>query len=342
LAVQAMSGSESSARFPAFGSAGMIAVVDPAGLVPALEAVQRTVAAFDLACSHFRPDSEVSAVNRAGGSAVRVSVLLLEAVGAALRAVQLTDGDVDPTLGRALIALGYDREVALVPGGRGDGSAGAGEPAPPILLSAAPGWRTIRIDAAARTISVGRGISLDLGATAKALAADHAAAAARVAADCGVLVSLGGDIALAGPPPPDGWRVRVTDDHRAGVRAPGQWITLHSGGLATSSTTVRRWREGETTRHHLLDPASGQPAQAPWRTVSVAAVDCLDANIASTAAIVRGAGAADWLQVAGLPSRLVSQQGTVLHVAGWPAQEDDLAPYRSACTAAATLAKARA
>lgn len=319
--MQAISGVPSSAEFPVFGSTGIVLVADPAKLARAHEAVQRTVAAFDLACSRFRSDSELSALNRASGSPVQVSSLLLEAVTAALRAAWLTDGDVDPTLGEALIALGYDRDFALVGHGRPDGRERSS-----ISIAAVPGWRTIRIDPLASTIRLGRGIVLDLGATAKALAADHAAAAAGAAAGCGVLVSFGGDIALHGPAPPEGWRVRVTDDHRSGAQAPGQWITLQAGGLATSSTTVRRWRAGDQTLHHLLDPASRRPVQTVWRTVSVAAGSCLDANIATTAAIVRGARAAPWLRSIGLPSRLVSGPGRSLHLAGWPQQGDDLAP----------------
>jgi thiamine biosynthesis lipoprotein len=342
-----MSDADTSARFPVFGSTGIVVVADPAGLARARDAVQQTVAAFDLACSRFRADSELSALNRSGGSPVRVSPLLLEAVGAALRAAQITDGDVDPTLGAALIALGYDRDLALVGDDSPPGHAGAATPgraggptpgragAPTVSFAAVAGWRTIRIDEPARTISLGRGITLDLGATAKALAADHAAAAARLAAGCGVLVSLGGDIALGGPAPPDGWRVRVTDDHRSGSEAPGQWVALRSGGLATSSTTVRRWRTGDETVHHLLDPASGRPAQAVWRTVTVAAATCLDANIASTAAIVRGERAVAWLGSIGLPSRLVSGDGTSLHLAGWPGQGDDLMPFERGTVAEA-------
>ena len=202
-------------------------------------------------------------------------------------------------------------------------------PAPPkrtLAFTSIAGWRTIRIDLDAGTVVFGRGVSLDLGATAKALAADHAASAAADAAGCGVLVSLGGDIATAGPAPAEGWPVRVTDDHRAGVDVPGQWITIRSGGLATSSTTVRRWRSGGATVHHLLDPSSRLPVSGGWRTVSVTAATCLDANIASTAAVVRGERAPAWLESLALPSRLVSDGGLVLHVAGWPSDGDDLAP----------------
>jgi thiamine biosynthesis lipoprotein len=293
-------------------------------LPDAVDAVGVTVDAFDLACSRFREDSELSALNRAGGRAVRVSRLLLEAVAAGVRAAELTDGDVDPTLGEALIALGYDRDFEF-----GLDRQTASGPAPPkraLAFTSVAGWRTIRIDLDAGTVALGRGVSLDLGATAKALAADHAAAAAADAAGGGVLVSLGGDIATAGPAPPEGWRVRVTDDHRAGVDAAGQWITIRSGGLATSSTTVRRWRSGGATVHHLLDPSSRLPVSGGWRTVSVTAATCLDANIAGTAAVVRGERAPAWLQSLALPSRLVSDGGLVRHVAGWPSDGDDLAP----------------
>jgi FAD:protein FMN transferase len=323
---------EKLARFEAFGSDGMVAVDDPGRLAVALAEVRRTVAEFDLACSRFRDDSELSAVNAAAGTAVAVSPLLLEAVGAALRGARLTDGAVDPTVGRALIALGYDRdfaeveeveEVGAVRGARGDRGIGTGGRRS-ISIAPAPGWRAVALDTAAGTVRVARGVRLDLGAAAKALAADHSARDASAAAGCGVLVSLGGDIALAGAPPIDGWRVRVTDDHRAGIDAPGQWITLRSGGLATSSITVRRWRTEMGSVHHLVDPATGGPVAAVWRTVSIAAGSCLDANIASTASIVRGRRAPEWLALLGLPSRLVGVDGRVRHLAGWPAEGDDL------------------
>jgi thiamine biosynthesis lipoprotein len=139
---------------------------------------------------------------------------------------------------------------------------------------------------------------------------------------CGALVAIGGDIATAGPPPREGWRIHVTDDHRARPDAPGQTVAIASGGLATSSTATRRWRHGSATMHHIIDPATGAPAVGRWRTVSVAAATCTDANIASTAALVRGdAAAAGWLERCGLPARLVDHRGGALHVGEWPLAE---------------------
>jgi thiamine biosynthesis lipoprotein len=302
--------------FDALGSTAVVAVSDPASLERARRAAEQVVDAFDRACSRFRADSELSRLNRAGGEAVPVSELMLDAVGAALGAAQLTDGDVVPTVGEALIALGYDRDFAAI------GAAGTGPS--PIRIAPVPAWQTVQLDREAGTIRLGRGVKLDLGATAKALAADHAAAAASEAAGCGTLVSLGGDIAICGPAPSGGWKVRVTDDHRSDTTAPGQSITLYEGGLATSSTSVRRWPTSSGEAHHLIDPATGSSAGSYWQTVSVTAASCLDANTASTAAIIRGERALSWLQTLGLPSRLVGVDGLVRYLAGWPADGDDL------------------
>lgn len=302
--------------FEALGGQATVAVADPAGLEAARAGAERVVSDFDLACSRFRPDSELCAVNGAAGRWVPVSPLFLEAVYAALHAAQLTDGDVDPTVGEALVALGYDRDFAEM--------AQRPPAAPRVSIARVPGWRTVQVNPETGAVKVPRGVMLDLGATAKALAADHAAAAAARQAGCGALVSLSGDLAIAGPAPEGGWPVRVTDDHRADVTAPGQWITLRSGGLATSSTTVRRWPSGSGTVHHLIDPATGGAVESPWRTVTVSAASCLDANTASTAAVIRGHRAAPWLERLGLPSRLVSLDGTAQHVAGWPVDGDDL------------------
>jgi thiamine biosynthesis lipoprotein len=133
-------------------------------------------------------------------------------------------------------------------------------------------------------------------------------------------VSVGGDIATSGPAPAGGWQIRVTDDHRHRPSAPGQTVSIHSGGLATSSTAVRRWSHGGRTMHHILDPRTGEPSSSTWRTVSVAAASCADANIASTASIVRGSAAPAWLASLGLPARLLDADGEVTTVGAWPAE----------------------
>jgi thiamine biosynthesis lipoprotein len=246
-------------------------------------------------------------VHAARGAAVQVGPLLAGAVSVALRAAELTNGIVDPTIGAAVRALGYDRDFSQV---RDDDRPIA--PAGP-----APGWRRLEWDAEQRLLRVPRGVWLDLGATAKALAADRIAARAADLAGCGVLVSLGGDVAIGGEPPGEGWQVGVSDDHED--PKPTLTLTLTAGGLATSGTFRRRWRRGGRTVHHIVDPRTGDVAAPCWRTASVVAATCVDANIASTAAIVMGRAAPGWLAECGLPARLVAEDGTVTSVTGWPA-----------------------
>ncbi len=295
-------------RFAVFGTSAVLLVTTDSVLRDARSLVDGELGAVDLACNRFRPDSEISILNGSRGAEVKVSGLFAEAIEAGLRAARLTAGDVDPTCGAALASLGYDRDFAL----NTKSCLVTGPPAP------AAGWQRIGWDRSRAAVRLPRGVQLDLGATAKAWAADRCARLASQRLGCGVLLSLGGDIAVAGQAPAHGWRVRATDDHAAGPDAPGQTVVVSSGGLATSSVAVRTWRRGGEHVHHIVRPATGRPARSCWRTMSVAAASCLDANIASTAAIIRGEPALTWLTELGLPARLVRHDGTVTRTAGWP------------------------
>ena len=309
---------EASASWRALGTGVQVTVTDGRHLAAARAMLEADLAAVDLACSRFRPDSEIVALDRVtGGGPAEVSPLLAEAIAVALRAARLTDGDVDPTVGAAMNAVGYDRDFSLV--------AREG-PAVKLTVRTIPGWRQVEFDEQARLLRLPPGVRLDLGATAKAWAADRAATRIAAATGSGVLVSLGGDVAVSGRAPDGGWRIRVQDvsgrpeDPPTG---PSAVVAIRTGGLATSSTAARRWRRGGDILHHILDPRTGLPAAVVWRTVSVAAATCTDANIASTAAIIRGRAAPAWLTELGLPSRLVDEAGRVHTVAGWPTEAGD-------------------
>lgn len=325
------------ARWQALGTSVELVVSDGHTLAQARAILERQLDEIDRACSRFRNDSELMRVNAGAGRTVRVGSLLIEAVELALRAAELTDGDVDPTVGAALVLAGYDRDMQLLdrisPATKDTSTGACPGPSlePHVRATLLCGWRAVELDRERCTLRIPRGVKLDLGATAKAWAADRAAIAIHEAVGCGVLVSLGGDISTAGPAPSGathgqkaqtGWQIHVTDNHRSGPSGPGQTISIADGGLATSSTTVRRWRHREQTMHHIIDPTSGAPAEEVWRTVSVAASDCADANIAATAAIVRGARAPEWLAGLGLPARLVGRTGEVLTVGSWPAEDE--------------------
>ncbi len=328
-----------------FASKVVLRATEPSALDRARAAAERELDAIDRACSRFRDDSELAFVNASAGGAVHASPLLMEALALGVRAAEITEGDVDPTIGAALVLAGYDRDWRLLdapgeiappagPGKRTPRQAPDSSTPPPAPDSSTPpgapgnpgaasvrvtgGWRRVVLDRERGIVRLPAGAMLDLGATAKAWAADRAAAAAAAAGGCGALVAIGGDVAVNGPAPAGGWAIRVTDDHRSSPRAAGQTVTIVSGGLATSSTSVRRWSHAGRTLHHILDPATGEPATGPWRTVSAAAGSCADANIATTAAIVRGERALAWLGTVGLPARLVEVDGRVRTVGDWP------------------------
>jgi len=297
----------------ALGSSVRVIVTRPQSLTAAKAAVDDVLRAIDAAASRFREDSELSRLNAATDQVVKVSPLLAQAIGEALRGARLTEGAVDPTVGHAMRLAGYDADFGSVPP-LGEGLQ--------LVARRVPGWQAVQFSPATRTVIVPRGVELDLGATAKALASDLAATAAlnAMSKEGGVLVSLGGDIAVAGEPPPQGWSIQASEDATTPISDRDEAVSISSGGMATSGTTVRRWVRGQTILHHIIDPATGLPADSIWRTATVVAGSCVDANIASTAAIVLSDRAPAWLEHRMLAARLVDRDGGVHRLAGWPAQ----------------------
>ncbi|MDQ2749795.1 MAG: FAD:protein FMN transferase [Actinomycetota bacterium] len=268
------------------------------------------LARVDAVASRFRPDSALSLANDRAGRPTPIPRLLVELIDAALDAAAQTGGAVDPTVGLAMHGLGYDRDITDV---IMDG--------PPLAGPAASrSWRDVRLDREAGLVTVPAGAALDLGATAKAYIADHAARALNRRYDTGVLVELGGDVAVAGHRT-GGWCLEVAE--RQG--GDGQLVLLRHGGLATSTTTVRTWRRGGRAVHHIVDPRTGRPTDGPWRTASVYAPSALAANTASTAAIVMGEGALGWLANRRLAGRLVGRDGRVVTTGTWPATRSAVA-----------------
>lgn len=290
-----------------------LVVTSPALLPSARAIADEVLAGIELAASRFRDDSEISSLAAASSRAARagavsceheVSPVLADLLTAALDAAELTAGAVDPTVGRAMEALGYDRDLALVQSVDGPLRA---------VVGRVPGWRTLHLTG--DRLRLPSGVALDLGATAKAVAADRVAA--RVAAELGtgVLVCLGGDLATAGASPAGGWQVLVQDT----PADPAAHLALrHGAAVATSSTVRRTWRREGRTLNHIVDPATSQPVGTTWRSVSVVAPTCAEANALSTGALVESTRAVDWLRQRGRPARLVARDGQVVLVGGWP------------------------
>jgi FAD:protein FMN transferase len=297
-------------RTRALGTVAELVVTDRASLVAASDLLERELQRIDRVASRFRADSELTAMNDAAGRDVEVSEDLWEAVTIALGMADATDGLVDPTVGAAMNGLGYDRDFAEIEEGL--------EGALPRAASV-PGWRAVQLNPERRTVRIPACATLDLGATAKALSADRAAAVIHDHLGCGVLVSLGGDAAVAGLVEAVGFVVGIAD--ACTESSAEETVCISSGGLASSGVGVRRWRMGAEVLHHILDPRTGLPARPYWRTVSATAATCVQANAATTASVILGERAVDWLTALGLPARLVRVDGTVDYTPAWPAPQ---------------------
>jgi thiamine biosynthesis lipoprotein len=297
----------------AIGTTAVVTVTEPRELDRAERILRDELVAIDLSCSRFREDSEIQNLNRADGGRVSVSSLLFDAIRVACDVARRTDGAVDPTVGAALAALGYDRDFDDL------------DPCGTELeerLQPAPGWWHIELDERRRTVRVPPGTQIDLGASAKAFVADRAAQRIARVGHTGVLVSIGGDVAVAGTAPDGGWAVGIASDSSAPVDTVDQVVSIESGGVASSSTSVRTWQRGGFGLHHIVDPATGNSVTPYWTLVSASGESCVDANAATTAAVVWGERAVAKLVQLGQPARLVRHDGQVLTVHGWPSERE--------------------
>jgi thiamine biosynthesis lipoprotein len=226
--------------FKVFGTTATLLLTGGAAMPAARELADAELAAVDLACSRFRTDSELTKVNNADGAPTEISPLLVTLIGEALRAARLTAGDVDPTCAAALAALGYDRDFDEVKsrarrGSRGKAAGpGSGLDAP---AGRVPGWRKVELSTGPPRVTLTGGAQLDLGATAKAWAADRCAEVIAAQLGCAVLVSLGGDIAVAGDAPPES-RPGPSGGRSAWPRA-APWTPTSSARPASSAVRPR-------------------------------------------------------------------------------------------------------
>lgn len=267
----------------------------------ALSLVRQVMVDIDEGCSRFRSDSDLTRVNTNPGRWVPVGPVLIAAVNVAVEASDSTDGLVNPCLGRTLRSLGYDADLGEVLERPGTGVSTAVHTVP-----RRDAWREVEIDPAG-AIRIPADVELDLGATGKAFAADLAALTVNDQLGIDVAVSAGGDVRIvntSGEP----WPIDIAERPEESAH---DRVTMVEGGIATSSTTRRRWTQAGIVRHHLIDPRTGQPCSGPWRTVTASGPTATAANTAATAAIVLGDDAVAWLSERGIWGRLVDHSGSV-------------------------------
>jgi thiamine biosynthesis lipoprotein len=297
--------------FRALGTTAIVVVRDPSHADEAQHILRTEIEAIDLACSRFRPDSELAHLHANAGRTLKVSSLLFVSLDVAYSVAERTQGAVDPTVGNAIEALGYDRDFEQI----------EARPLPMGVPGRVPGFRHLHLDHKQRAVRIPRGMRLDLGSSAKAFLADRAAARVAHELGSGSLVSIGGDVAVAGEPPPEGWAIGIAVDSSAGAGDVDQVVAIHRGGLASSSTEVRTWQMGNEHVHHIVDPATGYSAAPYWRLVSAAGASCVDANALTTAAVVWGDQAIERLRPFDQAVRLQRHDGEVFTLGGWPEDE---------------------
>ncbi|MEN2740210.1 FAD:protein FMN transferase [Microbacterium sp. X-17] len=287
-----------------------VAVVtsEPGALAPSVEIVRTVMAEVAAAASRFRDDSDLVRVNNRPGRYVPVSPLLLTLVDLAISVAESTAGAVTPTVGAALAAAGYDDDIAVV---RARPSTSEGEQDAPVPRAA----EVVRVDRELCRVGVTDGTILDLGAVGKAWAVDESVRRLAARGIDGVLVSIGGDLAVHGTPP-GGWRIAVSETPDSAA----ELVEIDAGALATSSTRGRRWAGG---RHHVIDPRTGRSTRGRWRSATVWAPTVVEANVFSTWTLVSADEAEAALARAGRPSRLVADDGRIVPRAGWPTATSD-------------------
>lgn len=324
--------------FRAIGTINAVLVTRDEVLDEAVGLAQRHLTDLDRAASRFRADSEVSrlaarsviaADEGRSGAAILGSPLFLDYLAAARHAARISDGLVDFTVGSALVAAGYDADLDVIRARHGHRADLAGDPRSTASAEPrVPGWLSVHVDPATGRVETPAGTVIDLGASAKAHAADTIARLLAQRLPGGFLVNLGGDIATSGDLPDGGWRVGV----EAADGTVRQVVALTGQALTTSSTQLRTWATAHGQAHHIIDPRTGAVAPVVWAHVSCVGATALEANTASTAALVLGEDAPAWLTRHGLSARLEraerpespgsDEAPTLLNVVttpGWPA-----------------------
>lgn len=296
------------------GTTVQLHVVDPTELTWAVARARDVLDEVDISCSRFRVDSDLVRANRRPGHWSQVSPVLVGALRVALEAARQTGGRVDPSLGAAMEAAGYDRTFELL-ASASDLPCGL----PEVVRPGA--WQEIELRPDA--VFIPRGVRLDLGATGKAYAADLVVADLAAQLGSPAAVSVGGDVAVTESPHhvAHAWPVVVGETRADLAEHPDETIglRLHAGGVATSTVRARRWTRGGRGWHHILDPSNGLPVAGPWRSVTALGHTCTAANTATTAALVIGVGAPQWLEERAVAALLVDESGIRHPTAEWVA-----------------------
>jgi FAD:protein FMN transferase len=294
--------------FDVWGLQGSLHTQRPDQMAYAEERLWHWITRFDDACNRFRPDSEISRLNAGHAQNHPMSETFERALWGAIHASHASQGLCDPTVLPSLLSLGYDCDYDELVSRPQSHERQAVKPLGPSAIS---------INQDEHTVCLAPNCQLDLGASAKALVAD--CVADDIAATGGVVVEIGGDVAVRGVGADGPWAIGVSDSLIVEPTQPR--VCTDRGGIATSSTTTRTWRVGNRLANHIIDPRTGSFAHGPYTTATVSAESCLTANAFSTAALLWGDDAGYHISQAGWSARLVRRDGNVEFYGGWPLDE---------------------
>jgi thiamine biosynthesis lipoprotein len=270
---------------------------------PRLERAARWIAAYEERYSRFRVLSELSRLNAASGEARVVSPGLYRLAELSLQFAQRSGGLFDPTVLNQLLAAGYDRSFEQI----GPSNTARRQEAP------RSGWRDVQLGPATRTITLPRGVGIDLGGIGKGWAVDRLAS--MLGTPC--MVNGGGDIYASGQPPgEDCWRIGVTNPFQP--ENDLYVLRVADRGVATSSSLKRAWRSGDIVQHHLIDPGTGRPSASDAVQVTVVAPQAVLADYHAKVALLHGAeaGVTYLDKEADVEGVVVSKDGRVLTSSG--------------------------
>lgn len=293
-------------QFRAMGTDMLVCVDNGSDQPPAqLADVPNWFADWEQTLSRFRPDSELARLYHAD-QPIQVSPVLWDVFQHALRAERDTDGLVTPTVGEAVIEAGYDRDFALM--------SAQMESHVHATKTLVPALTTVKWDESTRTIELSPGVQLDFGGIAKGWAAQQVVERLKIHGS--VLMNCGGDIAISGS-------LLDGNPWEIGVYKPferesdyAEILYFHEAcGVASSATDRRRWTQSGQTRHHIIDPRTGQPAETDVIHATVVAPTAAEAEAAAKSVLIRGSeNGLDWIEshpeLAGL---LILENGEMLY-----------------------------
>ncbi len=269
--------------FRAMNTSILLAVDGDSYSAIGLQEARAAINSFEARFSRFQPASELSRFNRSNGEWVNISADLMEMLDLALHYHGSTNGLFDPSILNDLKRIGYDRSMdELHAGSVPSSQASASQPTPK------PAFASLELDHPNRSVRLPPGMQIDLGGIAKGWIVERAARILNQYADV-CAVNAGGDIFFIGEPLDGfGWEVYLEDPREATqVLMP---LHVRSGAVATSSTTKRVWKQAGASRHHLIDPRTGLPAESDWASVTVFGASLVKAEVFAKALLIGGAG----------------------------------------------------